>query len=234
MQIIPVIDLKNQHVVLARSGDRNNYRPLSTPLCPTADVFDVIQHFLNLYPFPQFYIADLDAIMRQGHHDALIDSVIRQYPDIIFWIDNGLSLADYKKQPRRHNHQPIIASESHPELSETIPAEAILSLDFKGNRTLGAPSLFSRADLWPETIIIMTLSQIGLNNGPDFDKLKTFCQSHPDKEFVAAGGIRGFDDLLQLSGLGIQKALVASCLHSGNLTSAQIDKLFREALNKSS
>jgi phosphoribosylformimino-5-aminoimidazole carboxamide ribotide isomerase len=228
MQIIPVIDLKDQQVVLAKSGDRQNYQPVSTSLCPSSDVFDVIHQFLNLYPFPQFYIADLDAIVRQGCHDELIDSVVHQFPDIIFWIDNGLKLADYKTKFRPPNYQTIIASESQQNIQQAIPQDAILSLDFKEDLTLGDKALFTQAELWPKTIIIMTLNQIGTDNGPDFEKLKTFRQSYPDKQFVAAGGIRGFEDLLQLTQIGVNQALVASSLHAGQLSSTQIDWLFTQ------
>ncbi len=226
MQIIPVIDLKNQQVVLAKSGDRRNYQPVSTPLCPLPDPFDVIQRFLDLYPFSQLYIADLDAIMRQGNHNELIERLLLQHPDITFWIDHGLTLSDVNKLHRPKNYKTVIGSESQPSLSGAIPDEAILSLDFKNDRPLGPPSLFDQVEWWPETVIVMTLSQIGLNNGPDFKKLAHFRQSYPHQKFVAAGGIRGLSDLFQLSEIGIQQALVASCLHSGQLTSKQLERLF--------
>lgn len=226
MQIIPVIDLKKNQVVLAKSGERKHYQPVQTPLCPTANPFDVIQRFLHLYPFSQFYIADLDAIMHQGDHDELIDSLLQQYPDIIFWIDNGLSLSTDNPESRLPNYKTIIGSESQQNITKAIPGDAVLSLDFKNNNPLGDPSLFSKTEWWPETIIVMTLSQIGRNNGPDFEKLKAFRKNCPHKQIVAAGGIRGFDDLLHLTEMGIQKALLASCLHSGQLTTTQIDWLF--------
>ncbi len=222
MQIIPVIDLKNQQVVLAKSGERNNYQPISTSLCPSADPFDVMQRFLELHPFTAFYIADLDAIMRQGEHNTLIDCLLEKYPEITFWIDNGLKISDFNKQSRPKNYKTIIGSESQASCNKIIPREAILSLDFKEKAALGDQSLFSRDTYWPDTIIIMTLSQIGMNNGPDFNKLHHYCQAYPSKQFVAAGGIRGLEDIARLSDIGIQKALVASCLHSGRLTSNQI------------
>ena len=65
MEIIPVIDIRQNQVVHAIKGQRQNYRPLQTSLCNSHSPEDIVQAFIDTYPFKTIYIADLDAI--QGH-----------------------------------------------------------------------------------------------------------------------------------------------------------------------
>ncbi|MCX7099747.1 MAG: HisA/HisF-related TIM barrel protein [Methylococcales bacterium] len=216
MKIIPVIDLKDGVVVLAQQGRRNDYQPINTPLCASPDIVDVINAYLSLGPFDTFYIADLNAIMRQGDHTALIAKVLAAFPTHQFWIDSG-----YQQHPQNYaaNHTPVLGSECYGEESLAIlkgfGKRFILSLDYGQTEALGATSLFTNPALWPDTVIIMTLSRVGSHQGPDVEKLSQYCRQHPNTHFVAAGGIRDNADLQTLDQLGIQHALVASALHSG-------------------
>ncbi|MDO9422629.1 MAG: HisA/HisF-related TIM barrel protein [Methylobacter sp.] len=228
MKIIPVIDLKDGVVVHARQGNREHYQAINTALCKSPDIFQVIKAFLGIYEFDTFYIADLNAITRQGDHHHLITDVLTRFPQITFWIDRG-----YQKYARNPQHPcntlPVLGSESYRD--ETISEikayndNFILSLDYSNSTALGAPSLFSDSGFWPKNIIIMTLERVGSNHGPDLNKLAEFCRQHPDKNFIAAGGIRDTQDLLALSAAGIHQALVASALHHGTIGTDDIAEL---------
>ncbi|HEY8159065.1 MAG TPA: HisA/HisF-related TIM barrel protein [Methylobacter sp.] len=217
MKIIPVIDLKNGVVVHARQGNREHYEPINTDLCKSSDFFQVIEAFLGVYAFDTFYIADLNAITHQGNHDLLIADVLSRYPQITFWIDKGYQKYDENAQPVG-NTLPVLGSESY--RNETISEikayknNFILSLDYSKANALGADNLFSDPSFWPENIIIMTLDRVGSNHGPDLNKLTEFCRQYPNKNFIAAGGIRNMQDCVLLSKAGIHQALVASALHS--------------------
>ncbi|TAN66068.1 MAG: nickel transporter [Methylobacter sp.] len=225
MKIIPVIDLKNGVVVHARQGNREHYRPINTDLCKSSDVFQVIDAFLGVYGFDTFYIADLNAITHQGDHDRLITEVLTRFPQITFWVDKGYQT--YAEDvPFPENILPVLGSESY--RNETISEikayknNFILSLDYSNSNTLGAESLFSDSTLWPKNIIIMTLERVGSDYGPDLEKLTEFCKQYPNKNFIAAGGIRNKRDLMALSEAGIHQALVASALHSGAIKTKDI------------
>lgn len=225
MKIIPVIDLKNNLVVHAKLGDRENYQPINTPLCASADVYRVIEAFLSVHEFDTFYIADLNAITRCGDHNRLIAQVVATFPKLRFWVDKG--------------HQPYSASAGAPENSYPVLGSEcyqdnnvaelkdfnnrfILSLDYSGTAPLGAPKLFSGDEFWPEQIIIMTLARVGSHSGPDIEKLKCYLQHYPGKNFIAAGGIRHTNDLQMLMDIGIKQALLASALHSGAIQGEDI------------
>ncbi len=225
MKIIPVIDLKDGVAVHARQGNREHYHPINTALCQSPDIFQVIEAFLGVYQFDTFYIADLNAITGRGDHHHLITEVLARYPRISFWIDRGYQ--QYCQNPQYPgNTLPVLGSESYPDetLSEikAYNNSFILSLDYSNANALGATSLFSDPDFWPKNIIIMTLERVGSNLGPNLDKLTEFYRKYPDKNFIAAGGIRNKQDLMALRAAGIHHALVASALHAGVIKTEDI------------
>jgi phosphoribosylformimino-5-aminoimidazole carboxamide ribotide isomerase len=71
----------------------------------------------------------------------------------------------------------------------------------------------------------MSLTRVGSSQGPDLAKLNQFCKNYPDKQFIAAGGIRNIDDLLTLKRLGVNQALIASALHSCTISRDNIQNL---------
>lgn len=228
MKIIPVIDLKNGLVVHAHQGQRDNYQPINSQLCQSADIYQVITAFLKLYTFDTFYIADLNAITGQGHHQELLEQVLLSFSDITFWIDRGyLSTRQNSTLPK--NYLPVLGSESYQDENiskiETYGNDFILSLDFSGSLGLGAKTLFTNPSLWPKHIIVMTLEKVGSQSGPAFQKLYDFASLYPDKHFIAAGGVRGKTDLINLKKAGIQHALIASALHSGAINKDDITNI---------
>jgi phosphoribosylformimino-5-aminoimidazole carboxamide ribotide isomerase len=81
------------------------------------------------------------------------------------------------------------------------------------------------ADSWPSKVIVMTLARVGSASGPDFDRLTGIKALAAGKRIFAAGGVRNVDDLAALARAGIAGALVATSLHNGTLTGAQIARL---------
>ena len=225
MKIIPVIDLKGGVVVHARQGLRQQYQPINSNLCQSPNIYQVIEAFLGVYDFDTIYIADLNAITHQGDHERLIAKVLTCFPHILFWIDSGYQrFINYPD-----NYLPVLGSECYNDNSvselQAFNKRFILSLDYSISEALGAKSLFSDQDLWPDTLIIMTLNRVGSNQGPDLDKLDWFCRQYPHKHFVAAGGIRNADDLHALKRVGVQQALIASALHSRIINREDIKNL---------
>ncbi len=222
MHLIPVIDVKNGIAVHAKLGLRDQYLPLHTPLCPSSAVEEVVRAFLNLYPFEIVYLADLNAITNTGNNDALIGRLLQQHPQISFWIDSG-----YQAQPNKFmglwNYQPVLGSECYADdkldALRRFEKQFVLSLDFSAQQQpLGSKRLFSEAELWPEKVIIMTLSRVGSHTGVDLEKLKTYQRLGRNNTLVASGGIRDKADLLALKSIGIEYALCASALHAKSIT----------------
>lgn len=211
MRVIPVIDLLDGHVVHAQQGQRERYRPIQSPLCRGSAPHAVIDALLGLHGFTTLYVADLDALMGKGGQRGLLERLQHDYPGLRFWVDQGLAAPVGRAVA-------VVGSESLDEAGiKQLPSleGCILSLDFIGERLLGAQSLLQNPELWPEKIIIMSLSRVGASAGPDFGRLAEFRAAWPNKRFIAAGGVRHAEDLRQLDALGMAGVLLASALHSG-------------------
>src|SRR5262244_3588520 len=91
MHVIPVLDLQGGMVVRARMGQRDQYRPIETPLSPTSAPIDVARGLLAIHPFATLYVADLDAIAGRGDNDAALAGLRAAFPDVTLWIDNGIA-----------------------------------------------------------------------------------------------------------------------------------------------
>jgi len=219
VQIIPVIDLMDGCVVHAKKGQRDHYKPMQTPLCSGSSPHAVIDGLMALHGFKTLYVADLDALMGVGDHHELLGCLQRDYPGLQFWIDQGLPPSALPASGL--NCRPVIGSESldgkSPLLLTSLGREFILSLDFIGEDLVGGTGLLEGCGLWPDTVIIMSLSRVGSGEGPDFLRLEQFRTQMPEKNFIAAGGVRDVDDLYRLDGLGVGGVLLASALHLGKI-----------------
>ena len=227
MEIIPVIDLLDGRVVHARRGERQHYQPIQSSLCNSSEPLDVLQALLELYPFDQLYIADLNGIQKRGNHYDAIMSIRNLYPDLELWLDCGFSDADDLEDWRDSGVNFVIGSESLNNLASIALklCNHILSLDFTTSGYQGPLELLQEPAHWPGKVIAMTLSQVGSNLGPDVEKLASIIQQSNGSKIYAAGGIRGMTDLLRLKNMHVSGALVATALHSGALTGAEIASL---------
>jgi HisA/HisF family protein len=230
MEVIPVLDLKEGVVVHARMGRRDQYRPIETPLASTSNPVDVARGLLAIHPFETFYIADLDAIENAGNNDAALTRLKTELPNLVFWVDNGVAdLARANSWLDAGLGNLVLGSESQRDgaLVRHLSGDnrVILSLDYRGDEFLGPAALLSDAADWPRKIIAMTLARVGSANGPDLNRLAAIKAAAPDKLIYAAGGVRDPADLAALRRAGIEGALVASSLHNGKLTGAQLARL---------
>lgn len=218
MELIPVIDLCGGLVVHARGGERSRYQPLDSPLCNSSEPQTVVAALAALYRFNQLYVADLDALQHNGNNAPVLAELIKQFPQIVFWLDAGEQTADlagrYASAVR-----PVFASEACTarELAALCRDhdKAIVSMDFDANDFRGDTRWLEMAAHWPQDLIIMELAAIGTGDGPATMRLSGFIGKHPDKHFYAAGGIRHDADIEMLDETGVYGALIATALHNG-------------------
>lgn len=230
MHLIPVIDLMGEQAVHAHKGDRANYRPVDSPLVHDSDPVAVAQAYRSIHPFTTFYVADLDAIQGGAPNLSSLARLRAALPDAQFWIDSGLTGAAHCRAWLADGFgTAILGSETQTDpdvLSALAPEIAartvILSLDFRGEAFLGPPVLLAASEAWPKEVIVLTLARVGAGAGPDFERLAMARDRRPDCAVYAAGGVRGAADLTHLKRSGIAGALIASALHDGSLTPADI------------
>jgi len=98
----------------------------------------------------------------------------------------------------------------------------ILSLDFRGNEFVGPPALLRQPDLWPARAIVMTLARVGSGAGPDLENYRRIREGARGPAIYLAGGLRNRADLAAVAAEGAAGILVASAIHDGAITSADI------------
>ncbi|MBU1209961.1 MAG: nickel transporter [Alphaproteobacteria bacterium] len=235
LRVIPVIDLKGGLVVRAVRGDRWNYRPIETPLAPgTSNPVIVARALLDLCTaFDSLYVADIDAIAGGGRDPErkAVMELVAAFPGLRFFLDDGAaSLADVERLAGHPAIIPVIGTESVrstddlAEIAATLAGEFALSLDWRGDVALGPAELFHNPDLWPHTVIVMTLDRVGGRAGPDFERLGAIKAMAGPRQVLAAGGVRGLDDLRALKSAGCG-ALVATALHEGAFEDGELHAL---------
>jgi len=233
MQLIPVIDLLNGMAVHAKMGDRSNYQPIQSALCKSSEPIDVINALLELYPFERIYIADLDAITGQGNHAAIIKYIQEQYPTLEIWLDAGIKNANHLRLWNNLKLTHVIGSESitstHDlgEISAYLNKNFILSLDSNQSGFLGCADLHTNTNLWPENVILMSLAQVGANQGANLELLEKFKRYSKEFNLYVAGGVRNIDDISTLKQLDIYGVLLASALHSKQISADDIKSVYQ-------
>jgi len=220
MRVIPVLDLKGGGVVRAVGGRREEYRPIATPLAPSNAPQDVAAGLLRLHPFSTLYVADLDAILGRGDNSGVVKALREKFPQVEFWLDAGATAQKTAPWTQVIGSESLAGDEPPPDLSGA--ESAVLSLDFKGEDFLGPLALLDRPSLWPRRVIVMTLARVGSGSGPDFSRLGAIKARAGAREVFAAGGVRDARDVSALAQRRIAGALVASALHDGAISSADL------------
>jgi phosphoribosylformimino-5-aminoimidazole carboxamide ribotide isomerase len=216
VKVIPVIDLMHGQVVHARRGERGNYRPIESRLVKGSGLVDVAAALLDFFSFDTLYLADLDAIERRGNHFASIQKLAARYPQVELWLDTGAACT-----PALTRMRPVVGSESLT-ASLVFKPQSILSLDFDGDELRGAKDLLGFPQCWPSDVIVMCLKNVGSDLGPDISKITKVKELAGERRCYCAGGVRGVGDLRLLEELRVSGALVASALHEGKLSAADL------------
>jgi len=236
MNLIPVIDLMQGHVVRAVRGNRQAYRPIESRLCMSSDPVTVAKILCDHCATRQLYVADLDALSGRPAQSAGLRTLLQAMPGLELWLDAGFANADaadaFRSELGAGGQQvvPVFGSESlasRAELERCFKGkragdgEGVLSLDRRDGQRLDAAGCWDAPALWPRRVIVMTLERVGAGTGPDLQTLVEVRRKSPATTLIGAGGIRDQSDLEAASGAGAAAWLVASALHDGGLPRAR-------------
>jgi phosphoribosylformimino-5-aminoimidazole carboxamide ribotide isomerase len=240
VELVPVIDLMGGRVVRGVAGRRHEYRLLESHLTdstqPRAVAQALIEHFLPA----RLYIADLDAIAGAPpawaiYHDLQslgaplwVDAGVRNVAEAVALADAGIEgvICGLETVPGPQELRQILAAIG--------PERVVFSLDLK----CGEP--MSTGTTWPASafvaaqtviglgirrLIVLDLARVGTGSGIGTEEVcLRILEANPDIELYAGGGIRGPEDLQRLGACGIRGALIASALHDGRITRADVDR----------
>ncbi len=243
VRIIGVIDMLGGRAVHARAGNRDRYAPVQTaagwPIDP-GNAKTLAEVYTDVLGVPEIYAADLDAILKQQPQDE----VTRELSSLTapLWLDAGVrSVDDARRAVALGASRVIVGLETLPsfdvlsDICATIGRDRVaFSLDLRdgqpivsnGTRVEGARSPEEIANLavlsGVNTVIAIDLARVGTGRGLDVDLLRRIHSAAPSAPLVAGGGVRNWDDLVQLGKAGCSAALVATALHNGRITAEEI------------
>jgi len=245
MEIIPVLDLMKGRVVHATRGNRESYRPIESVLTLSSAPLPVAKALRRETGCEAFYVADLDALQGRGHQDEAI-RILAGRLGVDLWID--AAIADPVSADRLLKAgaaRVIVGSETLPSLKAwreireaLLPGQLLFSLDvgsdgvlslcpaLRGLGPCAALDVLSKEGL--SQVILLTLDQVGTGRGPDLPALSAVRAAFPPLSLIAGGGVRSPDDLRRLTTLGVSGVLVATSLHRGWITAADLRDLRRD------
>lgn len=230
MDVIPVIDLMGGDVVHARKGERGAYRPIRSGLVAGSGPLAIARALMGLWAFPKLYVADIDAIRGRGGHDHAVAALAAAFPQTEIWVDRGETEPEsLGERIAAEEGVSVIGTESFEDartLSHALEiSRGVLSLDHDADGPVGPAAAHEDPALWPDRVIVMTLARVGAGEGPDFERLAQTVARAGDRQVFAAGGVRDVADLYELKRIGVAGALVASALHDGRISSADLADL---------
>jgi phosphoribosylformimino-5-aminoimidazole carboxamide ribotide isomerase len=242
LQILPVLDVMNGRVVRGIAGRREEYRPVKSVLTESCDALHVAEAIRARFELSAIYLADLDAIL----HGAPNLEILRTLADagFLLTVDAGIRCCD--------DASAIIAAGAHllvagletlagpRELSRLIErfgaSRVVFSLDLRDGRPMGNVSAWEKTDplgiagqaieVGCSQFIVLDIARVGTAAGvPTLPLCAKMHARWPDATIITGGGIRGIDDLRRFDPAVVNGVLIASALHNGAVTQADLASL---------
>lgn len=230
MRILPVIDVQQGRVVLARGGNRAHYGPIDDAL---HDPADQARHLLECTGGDELYLADLDAIERRAPNRlvwrSLADAGIRA------WIDAGIRSVEDADEIEADTIVAGLETLDGPEVLGGLverfgPERVVFSIDLRSGQPIarapdrwGPPDPVRLAKAAIERgcvrILRLDLARVGGGEGTGaLPWLRSLRESVGDRvELSVGGGVSGLDELMALEEAGASAVLAASALRDGRL-----------------
>jgi phosphoribosylformimino-5-aminoimidazole carboxamide ribotide isomerase len=210
MDLILAADLKNGNIVHGKSGMRDGYRPVVSPLASSAEP---VRYLQDIRP-RNLYIADLDRICGTGGHDLIISSLACLVDTL--YLDRGCrSPDDVFVCPGVIN---VVGTETAgPDLESYTGG--YLSVDMKDGRVI--PDLIDPEVVLARAVrcafkgcILLDIGGVGTRRGLNKDLLVQYRRSYSGR-LLWGGGVACMDDLVLLQQSGYDGAIISTALHSG-------------------
>ena len=243
--VIPVLDLMIGQVVLAKAGNRDEYRPVETPLTFSSQPMEVAKAMFNQTCCDWLYLADIDSFAGASPNWNVYNELLNH--GFGLWIDANWMIDDRFEQIHEKIESPerleiILSSETLTSLDQFSKfgqliekgIQPIFSLDRKSGQTITQPGELSELtpiDLAQEaykhgvrSLIVLDLDSVGTMKGvPSKDVgvgplIQEIKQEMDDIRIISGGGIREVGDVKSLLEAGCQHVLVASAIHELKLT----------------
>jgi phosphoribosylformimino-5-aminoimidazole carboxamide ribotide isomerase len=238
MRIVPVLDVCGGTVVHAVGGRRSEYRPIRSRLTQASDPLSVARALREQFGLDECYLADLDAIggaepawatFDALHADGfrlLVDAGVRR-------LSQACQLADAGVESIVVGLETVAGPEELAAIVRALGRRVVFSLDLFDGEPLGDREAWWGWDAeaiaaWAITqgvsrLLVLDVARVGVSGGVGTRQLcARLCATSSGVEISTGGGVRDRRDLEELSACGVRCVLIASALHDGRLTRADI------------
>lgn len=241
MRILPVLDVMRGDVVRGVGGQRAAYRPLVGRLTPSSRPLDVASALRAHFGKEEIYLADLDALA--GAEPAWETFTALREHGFRLWVDAGVKqvtdacqLADAGVESVVVGLESVAGPAVLGQIVSDFDTRVVFSLDLRNGEPLGDRAAWQGADagaiaaqavgLGVRRLLVLDLACVGMSAGLGTRELcARLCTAYPNVEVSAGGGVRDRTDLEELRCCGVAAVLVASALHDGRLSRADLDGL---------
>ena len=226
-------------VVQGLRGERQHYRAVRSGLVAGSDPLAIARALCRECDGRAVYVADLDAIAGTGDHLGVILEM-RERLGSEPWVDAGVNDAEAAARLLEAGAaRVIVGTETLPALPalrairDAVPADQMLvSIDVGTHGVISrCPELAGRSPLIAlellvdegvTEVILLALPQVGTGAGPDLETLRAARAAFANVRLIAGGGVRTPEDLRALAAAGADGVLLATALHRGWITAADI------------
>jgi phosphoribosylformimino-5-aminoimidazole carboxamide ribotide isomerase len=242
LQILPVLDVMGGRVVRGVAGRRQEYQPVKSVLTESCDGFEVARAIRSRFGLSAIYLADLDAIL-QGTPNLDILRALSE-AGFMLTVDAGLRCAADASGIVAAGARQLVAGletlKGPGELSRLVeqfgPSRVVFSLDLRDGEPLGDRTAWKNAgpigladqatQAGCSRFIVLDLAHVGTDGGMQALPLCAEIRRRwPSATIVTGGGIRGIDDLRRVDRTIVDGVLIASALHHGAITPADLASL---------
>jgi phosphoribosylformimino-5-aminoimidazole carboxamide ribotide isomerase len=240
MRIIPVMDVAQGVVVHARGGERANYQPIQSTLSSSADPIHIAQAFQSRLGLKEPYVADLDALTGDEPQWEVLARLVETGRGLL--VDAGVRDVERAVRLARLGVQRIVValeclrewSILERSLEALGPERIVFSLDLRGGRPMLAPGWRERIrDVHAltdgavasgvRTLIVLDVADVGQGAGcSTLGLCQAIRKRHPGLAIITGGGVRQAGDLRAFREAGVSAALVATALHTGQITASDL------------
>ncbi|MFX0057248.1 MAG: HisA/HisF-related TIM barrel protein [Candidatus Hodarchaeota archaeon] len=247
-KIIPVLDILNSTIVHAHKGERDKYKPLKTYLFDSSEPTKILKEFVQKYGFNEFYIADLDAIIKKNPNLELLSEMLK-ISNIKIIIDPGIvSIEDIYLYSNYSIEKLILGLETIESIDIILDclkvigsSKTIVSIDMykekirtkiKEFRTLDTLNVVKIiAKLGVNSIILLDLFKVGQKLGgipPLYHHIKKYFAG----EILVGGGVKDLNDIKKYKSENFDGILIGTALYDGTIKVKEIKSLLLNSVNK--
>jgi phosphoribosylformimino-5-aminoimidazole carboxamide ribotide isomerase len=251
MDIIPVLDLARGVAVRAQAGDRSRYEAAVSALAPDAvgEPVPLMRAFRSRLGATSCYVADLDAIQGGAVQRAMLRELAQLETGFA-----GAIMVDAGAHSPESTFEVLSTGASQVVIGlETLQAftdlraivgvvgesRLVFSLDLRMGSPVMHPAMQDAEGAVPDALslagqavdagvghlVVLDLARIGTGCGTDLGLLEALRKRFPGIRLMAGGGVLARRDLDRMRDAGCDGALVASAIHAGTITAADLADL---------